>query len=49
MTAARLVHLNGAPGVGKSTLARALVASRPGWLHCDIDRWWGDPRPDGPP
>lgn len=33
----RLVHLNGAPGVGKSTLARALVASRPGWLNCDID------------
>ena len=33
----RLVHLNGAPGVGKSTLARALVASRPGWLALDID------------
>ncbi len=34
---ARLIHLNGAPGVGKSTLARALVASRPGWLNLDID------------
>ncbi|KRF36217.1 AAA family ATPase [Nocardioides sp. Soil805] len=34
---ARLVHLNGAPGVGKSTLAHALVASRPGWLDLDID------------
>ena len=34
---ARLIHLNGAPGVGKSTIARALVASRPGWLNCDID------------
>jgi predicted kinase len=33
----RLVHLNGAPGVGKSTLARALVGSRPGWLNCDVD------------
>ncbi|WP_457205606.1 hypothetical protein [Nocardioides sp. P5_C9_2] len=33
----RLIHLNGAPGVGKSTLARALVSSRPGWLNCDID------------
>lgn len=33
----RLIHLNGAPGVGKSTLARALVASRPGWLNLDID------------
>jgi predicted kinase len=32
-----LVHLNGAPGVGKSTIAERLVASRPGWLNCDID------------
>lgn len=33
----RLLHLNGAPGAGKSTLARAVVASRPGWLCLDID------------
>ncbi|UUZ59635.1 DUF2332 family protein [Nocardioides sp. B-3] len=32
-----LLHLNGAPGVGKSTVAERLVASRPGWLNCDID------------
>jgi predicted kinase len=32
-----LLHLNGAPGVGKSTIAERLVASRPGWLNCDID------------
>jgi predicted kinase len=33
----RLIHLNGAPGVGKSTLARAVVGTRPGWLNCDVD------------
>jgi predicted kinase len=32
-----LLHLNGAPGVGKSSCAERLVASRPGWLNCDID------------
>lgn len=32
-----LLHLNGAPGVGKSTIAERLVATRPGWLNCDID------------
>ncbi len=32
-----LLHLNGAPGVGKSTIAERLVASRPGWLNCDMD------------
>lgn len=32
-----LVHLNGAPGVGKSTIAQSLVARRRGWLNCDID------------
>ena len=32
-----LLHLNGAPGVGKSTVARLLVGQRPGWLNCDID------------
>lgn len=34
---ARLVHLNGAPGVGKSTLARRWAADRPGTLVLDVD------------
>lgn len=33
----RLILLNGLPGVGKSTLAREFVASRPGTLNLDID------------
>jgi predicted kinase len=33
----RLVHLNGAPGVGKSTLALRYVADRPLALCLDID------------
>lgn len=33
----RLIHLNGAPGAGKSTLAKELVAAQPGWLNLDID------------
>ena len=33
----RLLHLNGPSGVGKSTLARAFAAERPGTLVCDID------------
>lgn len=33
----RLILLNGLPGVGKSTLARAYVATRPGTLNLDID------------
>ena len=32
-----LLHLNGPSGVGKSTLARAHAATRPGTLVCDID------------
>ena len=34
---ARLIHLNGSPGVGKSTLARRYVDAHPGVLACDID------------
>jgi predicted kinase len=34
---ARLIHLNGPPAVGKSTLARLWVADHPGTLLCDID------------
>lgn len=38
----RLILLNGAPGVGKSTLARRWAADHPGTLACDIDvlRTW---------
>jgi predicted kinase len=38
----RLVLLNGAPGVGKSTLARALVDERPLALLLDLDRLRAD-------
>lgn len=34
---ARLVHLNGPPGIGKSTIARRYAAEHPGVLNCDID------------
>jgi predicted kinase len=34
---ARLIHLNGGPGVGKSTLARRYGAEHPGVLVCDVD------------
>ena len=33
----RLVHLNGPPGIGKSTLARRYVADRPLAFCLDID------------
>jgi adenylate kinase family enzyme len=32
-----LIHLNGPPGIGKSTLARRYVVEHPGVLNCDID------------
>lgn len=34
---ARLILLDGMPGVGKSTIAKAYVADRPGTLNLDID------------
>ena len=33
----RLIHLNGPPGIGKSTLARRYVDGHPGVLNCDVD------------
>jgi predicted kinase len=33
----RLIHLNGAPGIGKSTLAARYVDEHPGVLRCDVD------------
>jgi predicted ABC-type ATPase len=34
----RLIHLNGPPGIGKSTIASAFADRHPGVLHLDIDR-----------
>jgi predicted kinase len=34
----RLIHLNGPPGIGKSTLAQLYVDHHPGVLNLDIDR-----------
>lgn len=34
---ATLIHLNGPPGIGKSTIARRYVEEHPGVLNCDID------------
>lgn len=33
----RLIHLNGPPGIGKSTLARRYADDHPKTLNCDID------------
>lgn len=35
---ATLIHLNGAPGVGKSTIAERYTDEHPGVLNCDVDR-----------
>lgn len=34
---ARLIHLNGPPGIGKSTISSRYAAAHPGVLNCDID------------
>jgi predicted ABC-type ATPase len=34
----RLIHLNGPPGIGKSTIAGAFADRHPGVLNLDIDR-----------
>jgi predicted ABC-type ATPase len=44
----RLIHLNGPPGIGKSTIASMFAERHPGVLNLDIDRvaamigGWGD-------
>ena len=37
LVVSRLIHLNGPPGIGKSTLARRYAAEHPGVLNCDVD------------
>jgi predicted kinase len=34
---ARLIHLNGPPGIGKSTIATRYADEHPGVLNCDVD------------
>lgn len=34
----RVIHLNGPPGIGKSTIAQLYVDEHPGTLNLDIDR-----------
>jgi predicted kinase len=34
----RLIHLNGPPGIGKSTLAQLYIGEHPGVLNLDIDQ-----------
>jgi len=36
-----LIHLNGPPGVGKSTMAARYAADHPGTLDCEIDQLRG--------
>ena len=38
MALPRLIHLNGPPGIGKSTIARRYAADHPGVLNLDVDR-----------
>ncbi len=38
MARPRLIHLNGPPGIGKSTIARRYAADHPGVLNLDVDR-----------
>jgi predicted ABC-type ATPase len=35
---ARFIHLNGPPGIGKSTVARVFAAEHPGVLNLDVDQ-----------
>ena len=49
---ARLIHLNGPPGIGKSTLSALFADRNPGTLNLDVDflhrlvGGWQDPRTD---
>lgn len=37
----RLIHLNGPPGVGKTTLAARYATDHPGTLDCEVDQLRG--------